>query len=276
MSETSIDMISPERDIIRAADLEVTQGELETLFRVRNGKPETTGWRPRTRHRFHYFTPDEYYEAIVAKLIDSDCRWLDVGCGRDIFPGNRPLARLLADRCQLLVGVDPDRTLEENPFVHERVRSSIEDFQSNQTFDVVTMRMVAEHIPDPDRAMASLARLTKPGGKVVIYTINRWSPVPIITRITPFGLHHPIKRFLWRTEKKDTFPVTYKMNTRTRLARLFESCGFQECYFVYLDDCRSFSRFRMTLFMELLCWRFLRVFRIRYPENCLLGVYVRN
>jgi 2-polyprenyl-3-methyl-5-hydroxy-6-metoxy-1,4-benzoquinol methylase len=116
-----------------------------------------------------------------------------------------------------MVGVDPDETPDENTFVHQRIKSSIEDFQSAEKFDLITLRMVAEHISDPTKAVTSLAKLTKSGGKVVIYTVNRWSPVPLITGIVPFSLHGAIKWFLWKTESKDTFPVCYRMNTRTAL-----------------------------------------------------------
>src|SRR5215813_9149587 len=212
-------------------NLEITKEELYEVFRIKYGELSTTGWAPRMRFRFSYFSPDDYYETMVAKLVYEGCSWLDVGCGRNIFPSNRSLARLLADRCGLLVGVDPAETLEENVFVDRRIRSTIEDFQSDQPFDVVTLRMVAEHISHPEQVVIHLSRLTRAGGKVVIYTIYRWSPVPLLTRIIPFRFHHPLKLFLWGTEKKDTFPVTYQMNTREKLARLFEGSGFRECYF---------------------------------------------
>jgi 2-polyprenyl-3-methyl-5-hydroxy-6-metoxy-1,4-benzoquinol methylase len=253
----------------------VTQSELQEMFRLRHDPLDRVGWAPRMRLRFNYFSPDEYYEAVVNKLVTANGTWLDVGCGRYVFPSNIRLARMLSKRCGLLVGVDPDPTIDENTVIHSRSKTSIEHFHTDHTFDLVTLRMVAEHIANPQAALSSLARLTKPGGKVVIYTINRWSPVPIITWITPFKSHHPIKRFLWEAEEKDTFPVSYRMNTRKELRKLFEMAGFRERHFAYLDDCRSLARFRPTLFLELSCRTVLRSLRIRYPENCLLGVYER-
>ena len=146
-----------------------------------------------------------------------NCEWLDVGCGRYVFPNNINLARILADRCALLVGVDPDETIDENAVVHRRHKTSIENFRSDRTFDLITLRMVAEHFIDPEQVVKSLSQFTKPGGKVVVYTINRWSAVSIITWLTPFKLHHPIKTLLWESEEKDTFPVTFRMNTRGAL-----------------------------------------------------------
>jgi SAM-dependent methyltransferase len=228
------------------------------------------------RLRFSHFTPDDYYEAVVSKLITPTSKWLDVGCGRNLFAGNERLARILAARSSLLVGVDPDGTIEENPFVHERAHTAVENYHTHHTFDVVTLRMVAEHVASPDRTVAALARLTKPGGTVVVYTINRWSPVPIVTWIVPFALHHPLKRLLWDTEAKDTFPVTYRINTRRSLRRLFGIHGFRECEFAYLADCRTLGRFRATLFVELATWRLLDSVGVTYPENCLLGIYERR
>lgn len=256
-------------------NIQPTEEELKDVFLIKYESHQLIGWGPQMRSYFNYYTPDDYYEAVVQKLVTPGCNWLDVGCGRYIFPSNERLARMLADRCATLVGVDPDETIEENTLVHQRVKTFIEYFETNQKFDLVTLRMAAEHIIDPDRAVYALSQLTKSGGKVIIYTVNRWSPIPIVTWILPFILHHPIKRLLWRTEQKDTFPVSYRMNTRKKLAHLFEKAGFQEYYFTYLDDCRTFSRFRITLFLELSFWKILHIFGFRYPENCLLGVYMR-
>jgi SAM-dependent methyltransferase len=252
------------------------RAELEALFREKYGDPAACGPGPRSRFRVGYYTPDDVYEALIDRLVTEGCAWLEVGGGHDLFPWNRPLARALADRCGVLVGVDPSDTIEENPFLHERVRAAIEDFQSPRTFDLVTLRMVAEHIADPESAVASLARLVKPGGKVVVYTVNHWSPLAVLAWVTPFWVHHPLKRLLWGTEEKDTFPVVYRMNTRKRLASLFHGHGFTEGLFAYLDDCATFHNVRGLNRLELATWRLLQGLGLRYPENCLLGVYEKK
>jgi len=241
----------------------------------RYGNPRATGPLPRLWHRLRYFVPDIFYEAVVAKLVRKGSTWLDAGCGRGIFPSNPQLARTLAQQCQLLVGVDPDETLQENALVHVRAHTTIELYCTDLTFDVVTLRMVAEHIDQPESALNSLARLTKQGGKVVVYTVNGWSPVSLVAWLAPFQLHHVAKRFLWGTEEKDTFPVAYQLNTRGRLRRQFGAHGFREAYFAYLPDCCAFYRFPYLHCLELLLWWSLKTFGILYPENCLLAVYER-
>jgi hypothetical protein len=262
-----------------AGDSGITPGfrraDLEEAFRLKHGEPRACGWRPRADWALGYFTPDLYYEALVASLVTGDTVWLDVGCGRHLFPENPRLATRLSGRCRCLVGVDPDDTLDENPFVHERAKRPIEAYGGGRTFSLVTLRMVAEHITDPEKTVRVLARLTGSGGKVVVFTVSRWAPVTLFSRLTPFALHHPIKRVLWGTEEKDTFPVVYRMNTRKRLRELFGAAGFREGFFAYLDDCRTFARFRWLHATELSCRRVLRGVGLNYPEHCLLGVYER-
>jgi SAM-dependent methyltransferase len=256
--------------------LPLSRQELETIFHIKYGRAGDLGWGPRMRLLFGYFNPDDQYETLVAKLVNKNTRWLDVGCGRDLFPSNRALARQLSERCAFLMGVDPDETLDQNPFVHAKARVPIENFVTDRGFDLVTMRMVAEHIANPAQVVNTLAKAINPGGYLMIYTVNRFSPVPLVTNLVPFGLHHPVKRLLWQTEKQDTFPTCFRMNTRRTLHRLMETSGLMERGFAYLDDCRTFGRFRMLLFCELSVWWLLRKLGLRYPENCLLGIYQRT
>ena len=256
-----------------ADEFAVSGAELEAVFLQKYGDPEELGWGPRMRQRFGYFNPDEHYEAIVNKLVTAETKWLDVGCGRELFPSNRALARELSERCTLLVGVDPDETLEENPFVHEKTRVSFEDYDGEGRFDLLTLRMVAEHVVHPQRVARALAKAVRKGGHVVIYTVNRFSPAPLLTTVVPFKLRHPIKRLLWKTAEKDTFPTAFKMNTRGRLRRILAEVGFEEVFFTKLDDCRTFSRFRILQWCELVARSMFRGVGLHYPENCIVGIY---
>lgn len=263
-------------DCVAASRIALTRKDLEQAFRLKHGDLSRAGWLPRMQRAFDYFNPEDCYEALVAKLVQPQTRWLDVGCGRMTFPSNHRLARVLADRCRLLVGVDPSNTLDDNSYVHRKVKQPIEDFRCEQPFDLVTLRMVAEHIVDPQRALTSLSRATRPGGNVVVYTVYKWSPVPIVARLVPFRLHHCLKNLIWDVQEEDTFPVVYRMNTRRCLAGIFRSAGFRERYFAHLDDCRTFGRFRRLRHLDLRCHRLLRRWALPYPESCLLAVYERR
>jgi SAM-dependent methyltransferase len=261
----------------RAASFELpSRAELESLFRQKYGSPESTGWSPRRRWRAGYFLPADVYEAVVSRTVFEGCDWLDVGGGHDIFPDNAALARTLVSRCRTVVAVDPSENVHDNTFAHERVRALIEDYRPARQFDVATLRMVVEHVVDPDAVAAALHRLLRPGGLAIVFTVNRWSPITLLSRATPFALHGPIKSVMWGGEDKDTFPVQYKMNSRRTLRRVFAAHGFEESAFAYLDDLSAFGFFKGLNSLELLVWRTLSSLHLRYPENCLLGVYRRN
>ena len=247
--------------------------ELEEIFLQKYGAPDKVGWAPRRRYQARYYLPADIYEATVKKLVFDGCAWIDVGGGHSIFPENPLLARQLVSRCSLVVGVDPSENIDQNDFVHQRFRCLIEDFQTDKQFDLVTLRMVAEHISEPSRVVKALHRLLHPKGVVVIFTVNMWSPITIISLFAPFYTHYPVKKLFWGGESEDTFPVQYKMNTREILQNIFQENNFHEIAFSYLDDLSAFGRFSCMNHIELLTWKIMRRLGMCYPENCLLGVY---
>ena len=246
------------------------------VLRLKYGPSVAHGWTPRLRARFGYRSPDDWYEATLFHFVGPSTEWLDVGCGRNVFPSNPAGAAFLARTCRLLVGIDPSRNVRENDLVHEWAQCLLQDYKTDRKFDLVTLRMVAEHIEDPVKATAALARLVRPGGRAIVYTVAKFSPASLLAAATPLSIHHAAKRFLWDEEERDAFPVAYRMNTRRQLRQQFQRVGFREESFRYLDDCRSFGRWKPLAAMELATWRGLRSLGLRYPEGCLLGIYQRN
>ena len=252
-----------------------TRAELEAVFRLKHGAPETTGWAPARRFRNGYFTPADVYESLVSRFVQPGIRWLDVGGGHAVFPDNPQLAKQLVGRAAHVAAVDPSDNVHQNEFVQERFQGFLEDYTSAEPFDLATMRMVVEHVAAPEAFVTALSRLVKPGGHAIIYTVNRWAPITLLSWAVPFKLHHPVKKLFWGGEEKDTFPVQYKMNTRRTLKGLFHGAGFEERLFAKLDDLSTLGRFKRLNHLELLLWKGFRSVGLAYPENCLLGVYRR-
>lgn len=250
--------------------------ELRELFEIKYGHPDTTGWAPRRRLRYGYFPPGDIYEATVRKLVTSETRWLDIGGGRSVFPHNAALSEMLAGTCRKLTAIDPSENVLDNPYAHEKRMCMFEDYESTEKYDLATFRMVAEHIEHPEAVLRKLCSLLNPDGMVVIYTINKYSPIPLITYFTPFSWHFRIKKLFWGGEERDTFPVQYKMNTRRELKVLFAAHGFREALFLHLDDLSTLSHFKWANFLEIGLWKVLKLFGLRYPETNLLGVYQRQ
>ena len=249
---------------------------VEARFQTRCGNLGNHGWRVRMRYGFGYFESDDWYEAVVDRLVTEESRWIDVGGGKSMFPQNTALADTLSRRCALLVGVDPSDGIRHNRFVHQWACCTLEEYDTMLDFDVATLRMVAEHVENPDAVVASLSRLMKSGGRVVIYTPNRWTPASMIAAIVPYRWHPTITRFLWNTKDEDVFPTVYRMNTRKCLRDVFKKHGFRELEFEYLANCTTFQRFRWSCFLELAAWKTLKMVGVLYPENNLIGVYEKS
>jgi SAM-dependent methyltransferase len=253
-----------------------TPEDLQKLYQDKYDDVAKHGWRVRMRHRFGYIDADHYYEAFLDRLVKDGCSWADVGGGTEICLGNRRLAAGLVKRCKHLLGIDPSDNIDKNPWVYERAKCLVEEYRGETSFDLVTLRMVAEHIQDPDSVVAALARLARPGAKVLIYTPNRWSLGSIFASITPFWFHPHAARLLYGRKADDTFPTHYRMNTRRCLRAVFERGGFTEAAFVCLANCTTFQRFRLACLIELSLWWLLRQIGLTYPFNHLIVVYEKE
>jgi SAM-dependent methyltransferase len=257
-------------------DLLPSEEEMRSFVRAKYVRKGQMGWGPQLQSRFDYVSPEDFYEATVSKLVTPGCVWADVGCGRDIFPHNPQLAAEVARRCEFLYGIDPDANIEDNVLINDGFRGPVEDCNTTRRFDLITLRMVAEHIAEPERAVAKVSDLLKIGGLAIVYTPNKWAPVSLAAAAIPWRLHHPLKRLLWDVEARDSFPTVYKMNTESALRDYFRRNGLEEARFLYLDDCRTFSRYRLLLHTELLLRTMLKRIGLRYPETCLLGIYQKT
>lgn len=250
--------------------------EIKAYVTARYGDPAKHGWRVRRRHQFGYIAPELWYEATVDQLVTPETRWIDVGGGKAVFPHHEELSARMADRCQFLAGVDPSENIHHNRFVDEKNQCLIEDYRTDEPFDLATLRMVVEHIQEPTDAVGNLSRLIRPGGHVVVYTPNRWSLCSITASLTPHFVHQAAAQVLWRSNDEDVFPTVYKMNTREQLRHIFEEAGFEEVWFSVLPSCSIAQRSQLLHMMELLLWRTTEKLRIRYPETNLLGIYRRR
>ena len=103
-------------------------------------------------------------------------RILDVGCGGGLVA--EPLARMGAS----VTGIDPGEDTIAAARVHAAEQGLKIDYRSvriedvavaGETFDAVTCLEVVEHIPDVGSFLATAARAVRPGGILIVSTINR-------------------------------------------------------------------------------------------------------
>jgi len=245
---------------------------VKLVFRYTYGR-KPKGWGPFIRQKYDYCTPEDYYQASIVSILKEGDKWLDIGCGRDIFPSNNKLAKILTSRAKEMVGVDPSPNVLDNDLLNRSYLGYVDKVPEENYYDLITLRMVAEHVADPDELVRQIDRVAASGAHIIVYTIYKWSPVSIITKLTPFWAHHAPKRFFWNVEERDTFPVEYKMNTKSELQDIFSRKNFDNTLFMYLDDCRTLTKYKLGLHTELTIRKILNLFKLHYPEVCILSIY---
>jgi len=130
---------------------------------------------------------------------------LDVGCGGGILSEAlaRAGARVLGiDLSQAVLDVAELHALEGKIEVqYKSIAAEQLAIEQPAAFDLVTCMELLEHVPDPAATVAALAALVKPGGDVVLSTLNR-KPLAFavaiigaeyIARLLPRGTHEYLK-----------------------------------------------------------------------------------
>lgn len=105
-----------------------------------------------------------------------DLRILDIGCGGGLLC--EPLARLGAS----VVGADPAEANIEAARLHAARGELVVDYRATtaeeladagEKFDIVLAMEVIEHVADVELFIARCAEMVKPGGLMVVATLNR-------------------------------------------------------------------------------------------------------
>jgi 2-polyprenyl-6-hydroxyphenyl methylase/3-demethylubiquinone-9 3-methyltransferase len=167
----------------------------------------------------------------------SDTHVLDVGCGGGI------LSEAMARAGARVLGIDLSQAVLDVADLHAldaRVNAayrlvSVEELARERPagFDLVTCMEMLEHVPDPAASIRALAVLVKPGGDVIVSTLNR-NPLAFavaivgaeyIARVLPRGTHgylkfiRPSELARWGRaaglELRDLTGITYNPLTRS-------------------------------------------------------------
>lgn len=104
-------------------------------------------------------------------------RLLDIGCGGGLV--SEPMARLGA----LVTGVDASEANIKTALTHAGEQGLKIDYRAGTAegllasgeplFDIVLNLEVVEHVADPSQFLADTARLVRPGGLMIVATLNR-------------------------------------------------------------------------------------------------------
>lgn len=164
-----------------------------------------------------------FYEDRLNALVGPGIDWLDLGCGHHILPlWRRKVEGDLVARTRSVTGLDYDLpSLRKHRSIRRLVRGDIGVLPFlGGSFDLVTANMVVEHLSNPERQFAEVARVLRPGGTFLIHTPNALGYPTLINRALPEFVKKPLIRVLDGRHEGDVFRTHYRANTRRRLQRL--------------------------------------------------------
>jgi len=134
-------------------------------------------WDPRGAfHPLHALNPVRI-DYIMQRAALSQRRVLDIGCGGGL------LAESLARHGAQVCGIDLAPAMievaklhaHENQLQIDYRRCSAEELAASGAgpFDLITCMELIEHVPSPALLLAAIGSLLRPGGELVVSTINR-------------------------------------------------------------------------------------------------------
>jgi SAM-dependent methyltransferase len=183
-------------------------------------------FRPRELRRLFY--PPAFpgmfdrFQAVISSHVPAGSVLLDAGCGRGrtfLYRSHLPAVRA--------VGLDMSPYVRDNPNVDSQVRGNVETMPfADASFDAVLSTHVAEHLACPEAAFGEMARVLRPGGRLLLLTPNRRHYVPLVARLLPQGLHAAVSQRRGLGEH-DVFPTLYRANTAADLRRLAAGAGLR-------------------------------------------------
>ena len=182
------------------------------------------GWRKEElRRRFYPPSFRGMYDRLQ-DTIDEFARpqdvVLDAGCG-----SGRVFQHRLVGRVRRVIGVDVTDEPRGNENIDGAAKADLRALPfHNETYDLIVLSTVAEHLTEPEPVFRELARVLKPGGRLLVLTPNRWHYVTLAARVLPHRLHVAFNG--WRgVDEHDVFPTAYRANTAARLHQLTLGAG---------------------------------------------------
>lgn len=173
----------------------------------------------------------EAYASLVSEHLSANTVWLDAGCGSRLLESDMdPIEDWLASHCKSIVGMDFSVTSHRN--IKTLVHGSLYNLPfADNSLDLITCRMVVEHLDRPRYAFAECARCLRPGGAVIVITPNLGNYAifgnAVATKVLPDKLRRRIVHATDARADEDIFPVRYKANTMARLTRSLNAGGLQ-------------------------------------------------
>ena len=196
--------------------------------------------------RMYVHPLDDYYrhrrEDVMAELPQTVRSLLDIGCGFGAF--GKAVKQDL--QCRVVgVELNPVAAREAARSLDRVIDGDILELDIGETFDVITLNDVLEHLIEPERLLAGLHRLIEPEGRLIVSVPNvghwsivddliagRWDVLPAgilcvdhVQFFTRKAIHTLLQETGWTPVTTAVIPGDLPPAAQSRFTAL-ENCGF--------------------------------------------------
>jgi ubiquinone/menaquinone biosynthesis C-methylase UbiE len=186
--------------------------------------------------------------SILKEIGLTDKSILDCGCGAGEY-----VQELMKEKNSKVWGIEfseekVNQYKSRYPFLANVLQGNIENMPfEDQTFDLIILNEVLEHVPSQDEGLREIYRVMKPGGNLIVFSPNRLYPFEthgvlskksdnIISKSIPFIPYIPIwlGSKLFRYRARNYFPVelrgllkgqNFKIRKHFFITQTFEGIG---------------------------------------------------
>lgn len=214
---------------------------------------------PEYRHRY------EIYNELLVDSLSTNVVWLDIGCGR-----NEYLA-YYGDRAGEAIGID--RLIDKNKTGARFLQADLRKIPLQTGYgDLITLRMVAEHLENIPADLFEVERLLRPGGKLIILTTNILSPMVFLPRLLPYSVTRRLIQMVFNVGANDIFPTHHRFNTPRKLAK-----GFNAMKLIRLDFLEQAPLPQPALTVVFGLWYYVtKLPGLNYSRSNLLAIFEKK
>jgi SAM-dependent methyltransferase len=222
------------------------------------------------------------YKEVLERRVKLADRWLDIGCGRRLFPDWMPQAEehqlRITRSARWVFGLDQDfASLTDNRIVPLRVAGDCSRLPfADGSFDLLTANMVVEHVADPDSLLRDAHRILKPGGFLVFHTPNLHSYATFLATLVPESWKKKLVGIIEGRKDEDVFPTHYGMNVPSRIRSLAGKNGFRVTQLDMAESSAQAVVLGPMVILELFWIRILRLSLFRGWRSNIIAVLQKD
>ena len=210
------------------------------------------------------------YKDVIDQYLKPNDAWLEMGCGHAVLQRWMDQAekkeKEFVARSGFVAGIDFEfaSLLKHETITHRLVGDGGFLPFANNSFDLITANMVAEHIEFPEQVLEEVNRVLVPGGIFIFHTPNYWNYLTILASIIPKNLKLRLIAFLEGRDETDVFPAFYRLNTPPVVRKLAKQTGFKVVELKVIKTSAETVMLGPLVAIELLL---IRIFEWKVLEN---------